>query len=59
MSQKGISNVLKKLQKSVEDGDYYAAQQMYKTLLYRYVIAVSSNVVGTLGKKSTTMQKHY
>jgi hypothetical protein len=31
----GTSKVLQKLAKSVEDGDYYGALQMYKTLARR------------------------
>jgi len=34
--RRGIGSVLEKLEKSVQDGDYYHAQQMYKTLYYRY-----------------------
>ncbi len=33
---RGTSKVLSKLQKSVEDGNYYEAEQMYKTLYARY-----------------------
>eukprot|EP01118_Nematostelium_gracile_P011972 TRINITY_DN4319_c0_g1_i1.p1 TRINITY_DN4319_c0_g1~~TRINITY_DN4319_c0_g1_i1.p1 ORF type:complete len:309 (+),score=67.06 TRINITY_DN4319_c0_g1_i1:3-929(+) len=33
---KGTSNVLSKLEKSIKDGNYYEAQQMYKTLFSRY-----------------------
>lgn len=33
----GASRVLGKLQKSVEDGNYYEAHQMYRTLYHRYM----------------------
>nr|XP_054762512.1 Golgi to ER traffic protein 4 homolog B-like [Lytechinus pictus] len=33
----GSSRVLGKLKKSVEDGDYYEAHQMYRTLYFRYI----------------------
>jgi hypothetical protein len=32
---KGISAVLEKLELSIKNGDYYHAQQMYKTLYFR------------------------
>lgn len=31
-----IPQVLEKLRKSIEDGQYYEAQQMYKTLYHRH-----------------------
>jgi len=36
-SSKGISNVLKKLEKSVEEGNFYEALQMYRTIYFRYL----------------------
>lgn len=33
---RGVSRVLQKLEKSVTDGDYYEAHQMYRTLYFRY-----------------------
>jgi len=35
--RKGISNVVKKLEASVQEGNLYEAQQMYKTLYFRYM----------------------
>jgi hypothetical protein len=35
-AKRGIDAVLGKLQQSIEQGDYYGAQQMYKTLHFRY-----------------------
>jgi len=37
-SSRGVGGILKKLEKSVQDGDYYQAQQMYKTLYSRYTL---------------------
>lgn len=34
-STRGISRVLEKLEKSVKDGNYYEAHQMYRTLYFR------------------------
>jgi tetratricopeptide (TPR) repeat protein len=33
--QKGMKNVIKKLEQSINNGDFYEAQQMYKTLYFR------------------------
>merc|ERR1712150_294390 len=35
-SGRGASRVLAKLQKSVDEGNYYEAHQMYRTLYFRY-----------------------
>lgn len=32
---RGVSRILEKLEKSVKDGDYYEAHQMYRTLYFR------------------------
>ncbi|KAJ8966661.1 hypothetical protein NQ314_003389 [Rhamnusium bicolor] len=34
---RGVSRVLEKLEKSVKDGNYYEAHQMYRTLYFRYL----------------------
>ncbi|XP_023016354.2 Golgi to ER traffic protein 4 homolog isoform X1 [Leptinotarsa decemlineata] len=34
---RGISRVLEKLEKSIEDGHFYEAHQMYRTLYFRYM----------------------
>lgn len=34
-SDRGVGNVLEKLQKSVDAGDYYEAHQMYRTVYFR------------------------
>ncbi|CAH1982092.1 unnamed protein product [Acanthoscelides obtectus] len=34
---RGISRVLEKLEKSVKDGNFYEAHQMYRTLYFRYL----------------------
>jgi len=34
-TRKGINSVLQKLEKTIEEGNYYHAQQMYKTLYFR------------------------
>lgn len=34
---RGVSRVLQKLEKSVTDGNYYEAHQMYRTLYFRYI----------------------
>lgn len=36
--QKGMKNVIKKLEQSINNGDFYEAQQMYKTLYFRYIL---------------------
>lgn len=33
----GIKSVIQKLEDSINAGDYYHAEQMYKTLYYRYL----------------------
>eukprot|EP01127_Copromyxa_protea_P024810 TRINITY_DN9998_c0_g1_i1.p1 TRINITY_DN9998_c0_g1~~TRINITY_DN9998_c0_g1_i1.p1 ORF type:complete len:282 (+),score=43.45 TRINITY_DN9998_c0_g1_i1:16-861(+) len=45
MSAKGVPAVLEKLELSIKSGDYYHAQQMYKTLYFRYA---SKKQYGTL-----------
>lgn len=35
-TQKGVPAVLEKLEESIKQGDYYHAQQMYKTLYFRW-----------------------
>jgi len=35
--KKGTGKVLQKMYKSIEDGNHYEAQQMYKTLYFRYI----------------------
>lgn len=32
---RGVSRVLEKLEKSVKDGNFYEAHQMYRTLYFR------------------------
>ena len=32
----GVERVLQKLRKSVEDGNYYEAHQMYRTIYFRF-----------------------
>lgn len=34
---RGVSRVLEKLEKSIKDGNYYEAHQMYRTLYFRYL----------------------
>lgn len=36
-NSRGVSRVLEKLERSVEDGNYYEAHQMYRTLYFRYL----------------------
>jgi len=36
IKERGIHNVLQKLEKSIEEGDTYSALQMFKTLYFRY-----------------------
>lgn len=59
----GISRILHKLERNVEDGNYYEAHQMYKTLSFRYLstsLITNYNNKGkfsdTLVRSDTTMQ---
>ncbi|CAH0563457.1 unnamed protein product [Brassicogethes aeneus] len=36
-SVRGLSRIVEKLEKSVKDGDYYEAHQMYRTLYFRFL----------------------
>lgn len=36
-SNRGVSRVLLKLEKSIETGNYYEAHQMYRTIYFRYL----------------------
>lgn len=38
MSAKGTSKVLEKLEASINEGNYYEAHQMYRSVLNRYVL---------------------
>eukprot|EP01130_Rhizamoeba_saxonica_P019325 TRINITY_DN9969_c0_g1_i1.p1 TRINITY_DN9969_c0_g1~~TRINITY_DN9969_c0_g1_i1.p1 ORF type:complete len:280 (-),score=62.45 TRINITY_DN9969_c0_g1_i1:26-844(-) len=44
----GIVAVLQKLESTIQDGDYYQAQQMYKTLYYRYNKKKQYTVITTM-----------
>ncbi|KAF5287523.1 hypothetical protein FQA39_LY04151, partial [Lamprigera yunnana] len=35
---RGVSRVLEKLEKSIKDGNYYEAHQMYRTIYFRYLV---------------------
>jgi hypothetical protein len=39
-SVRGISHVAEKLEKTIVEGDYYHALQMYKTLYARFVLVI-------------------
>jgi len=59
-STKGISKVEGKLEKSIQDGQYYEAQQMYKTLYFRYTSQKKySDVISLLTNGAINQLTHH
>ncbi|KAG0054785.1 hypothetical protein BGZ83_010461 [Gryganskiella cystojenkinii] len=59
MSAKGTAKVLQKLEKSVGEGNYYEAHQMYRTVANRYVKAQNyKDAIDLLHSGSLLLLKH-
>ncbi|KAI1293455.1 hypothetical protein EDD11_008353 [Mortierella claussenii] len=59
MAARGTAKVLQKLEKSVGDGNYYEAHQMYRTVANRYVKAHSyKDAINLLHSGSLLLLKH-
>jgi len=56
---RGIASIVQKAEKSVENGNFYEAQQMYKTLYFRYLNKKRyADVRELLVSGATTMLRH-